>query len=393
MRASGGEPIPIKRGKGSMIYDYDGNSYIDYVLAYGGIILGHAPKAVTHALKNSIDSGFGFGATHKLEVELAKEIKGAITFIDKIRFTTSGTEAVMGALRLARGFTRRNKIVKFEHSYHGHADSLLTQSGSGLASMGLASSEGVPKDFIRHTIIAPYGDKRRIRDIFKVYGSDIAGVIIEPVGGNYGVTLPNKEFLKYLRTITSKYKALLIFDEVITGFRFSYGSVAKRLKITPDIICLGKIIGGGLPIGAYGARTAIMNKLAPLGGVYQASTFSGNPIVMQTGIATLNRLKSLKKDYTQLKEMTKYLTDKIKESARKSGIKIEICRYDTIFSIRFQKKGLFSKFYRDLLKRGIHLAPSQYESNFVSFSHSKKEIEETVKAIDSSLRYIKGGKV
>jgi len=384
----GGEPVPMRKGLGSKTYDYDGKRYIDYVLSYGALILGHAHPRVINALKETVLSGVGFGTTHKLEIELAEYINNAIPLLNKIRFVTSGTEAVMGAVRLARGVTGRNKIVKFKHSYHGHADYLLAKAGSGLSTLGLPASKGVPKDFTRHTLVAEYGDKNGVKDIFKKHGNKIAAVIVEPVGGNHGVILPDVSFLKDLRSITKKYGAILIFDEVITGFRFHFGSAADYLGIKPDLICLGKIIGGGLPIGAYGGRKDIMKHLAPLGKVYQASTFSGNPLVMSAGLATLGVLKSLKGKYKKLNQSASYLTKILKDEGQNLGIEIEVRHFGSMFSLRFKNKKYFHYFYSILLKRGVFFAPSEYESNFVSFAHTGDDIKKTATSIKKALRII-----
>lgn len=385
---TGGNPILIRDGQGSIVYDYDGKRYIDYVLSYGVHILGHAhPKIITE-VKKTIDSGLGFGTTHSLEVQLAERIKKAMPLLSKIRFVTSGTEAVMGAVRLARGATGRNKIIKFEHAYHGHADYLLAKAGSGLATLGLLISKGVPKDFIRHTLIAPYGDRKSLEDIFRKHGSDIAAVIVEPVGGNHGVVVPDITFLKELRAITSRFGALLIFDEVITGFRFHFGAAADYFGIKPDLLCLGKIIGGGLPIGAYGGAAKIMKHLAPLGGVYQASTFSGNPVVMSAGLATLRTLESLKEDYGRIHRLTAQLANALKEKAQLYNINVEIKYFGPLFSLHFKRKKHFQVFYKLLLKKGVFLAPSEYESNFVSFAHTEDDVERTVAATQAAFRYI-----
>ena len=384
----GGDPIPIKSGRGPRIYDYDGGEYIDYVLSYGALILGHAHPHLTKGIKDVVSSGVAFGATNSLEVELAERIRTAIPGIKKIRFVNSGTEAVMGAVRLARGVTKKNKIVKFKGSYHGHADYLLAKSGSGLATMGLPASSGVPADFTRHTLIAQYGDESGINDIFEIFGSDIAAVIVEPVGGNNGVVPPDTAFLKYLRSVTRKYKALLIFDEVITGFRFHYGSAAAYFGVRPDIICLGKIIGGGLPIGAYGGSEKIMNKLAPLGKVYQASTFAGNPLVMKAGLITLKLLESHRKDYKRLNNITSRLAEVLRAKAQVYGVDMSVRHFGTMFSVHFRRKGQFKAFYRALLKRGVYFAPSEYESNFVSFAHSEGDIKKTIKAVEEAFRTI-----
>lgn len=366
-RFVGAEPVLIKRGKGSRIYDYDGNKYIDYVLSWGAMILGHSHPAVLSHIKRSLNLGLGFGATHKSEIELTQIICKAIPAIEKIRFVTSGTEAVMGAIRLARGVTKRDKILKFAHSYHGHADYLLAEAGSGLATMQIPLSAGVPKDIIRHTLIAPFGDSARLERIFQKYGSEIAAVIAEPVGGNYGVIAPDIDFLKELRAITRKYAALLIFDEIITGFRFRFGAVSDEFGIRPDLICLGKIIGGGLPVGAYGGRKEIMRHLAPEGEVYQASTFAGNPMVMQAGIATLRVLSRKENEYARLQSLTGILSSRW-------GIN----HYGSMFSFKFKEKRQFQKFYRAMLKAGVYFAPSPFEANFLSFAHTRKDIDETL---------------
>lgn len=381
----GGNPLFIKAGKGSRVFDYQGNNFIDYVLSFGALILGHSHPAVLGAVKEKINAGFSFGATNKTEIQLAREIINAIPFIEKIRFVNSGTEAVMGALRLARGYTKRDKILKFQHSYHGHADYLLVNSGSGLATLGIPSSSGVPRDFIKHTLIASYGDLNAIKEIFRKHGKEIAAVIVEPVGGNYGVILPDIDFLKNLRKITRKFKTLLIFDEVITGFRFNYGALAQAWGIIPDIICLGKIIGGGLPIGAYGAKAKIMRYLAPLGDVYQASTFAGNPVVMQAGLSTLKILRKLKKDYKRLGKLTEFLTQSLKREALSRRISLEVSCYGSMFSVKFSKKELFQKFYRSLLDNGVYFAPSEFEANFLSFAHTQKDVNATINVVCKGL--------
>jgi len=379
----GGNPILVKRGQGSKIYDYDGNKYIDYVLSWGSLILGHAHQSVIKEIKQVLNYGLGFGTTHKSEIELARIIQKAIPGLEKIRFVNSGTEAVMGAIRLARGYTGRVKIIKFSHAYHGHADYLLAKSGSGLATLQIPLSKGVPRDFIKHTLVAPYGDVIFLDRLFKKYGSDIAAVIVEPVGGNYGVIPPDLDFLKVLRKITTKYKALLIFDEVITGFRFRFGAAADQFGIKPDLICLGKIIGGGLPIGAYGGGEKIMRYLAPLGEVYQSSTFAGNPVVMQAGIATLCTLEKRKDVYSRLEELTKYLSLNLEEEAEKRNIGLRINHFGSMFSLQFKEKKQFQQFYRYMLEGGIYFAPSEFEANFLSFAHTRKDIDETIEKAGS----------
>ena len=346
----GRDPILIKKGKLARVYDYDANSYIDYVLSYGALILGHAYPSIVKEVKSALGNGFSFGATNLKEVELARLIKKAIPFIEKLRFVNSGSEAVLGATQLARGHTGRDRILKLKNEYHGHADYLLDEVS-----------------------------KESVEEIFKKHGRDIAGVIVEPVGGNHGVVLPDRDFLKRLRALTKKHGSLLIFDEVIAGFRFRFGSVAGILGVKPDLVCLGKIIGGGLPIGAYGGRDEIMNKLAPLGTIHQGSTFAGNPIVMRSGIVALKVLSS--KSYKYLEDLTERLTSSIRKEAAKHRIDLQVVDYKTIFSIRFKKKKQFQTFYKSLLEKGIYFAPSANEVNFISFSHTKKDIDETIDAI------------
>jgi len=378
---AGCDPLIIKKGRGSKAYDHDGNEYIDYVLSWGSLILGHAFPEVVGAVRGAVNDGLSFGATNIKETELARLIHRAIPFAEKVRFVNSGTEAVMGALRLGRGYTKRDKILKFEHSYHGHADYLLVKAGSGLATMGLPASAGVPRNFIKDTLVAGYGDKKAVENIFKKHGEKIAAVIFEPCGGNYGVIPPDIDFLKYLRAVTAKGKALLIADEVITGFRFNFSSLSQQLGIAPDIICLGKIIGGGLPIGAYGARDEIMNHLAPLGDVYQSSTFAGNPVVMQSGLSTLKELEKLKNKYSSLSELAGYLSGSIKDSARGRNIGLDVSNFGSMFSLKFKEKRQFQRFYRKLLGSGVYFAQSEFEANFLSFSHTRADIEKTIRLV------------
>jgi len=384
----GGNPLLIKKGRGSKIFDYDGNTYVDYVLSYGALILGHVYPKVVESLKKAAEDGFSFGATNLGEIKLAELIQEVVPCIKKIRFVNSGTEAAMGAVRLARGHTGRDKVVKFRNAYHGHADYFLTKGGSGLASLQIPLSKGVPKDFVKHTIVADYGDKNLVERIFKKYGTQIAAVVVEPVGGNYGVVTPDVSFLKYLRRITKKFGTVLIFDEVITGFRFHYGCVADIFGIRPDLICLGKIIGGGLPIGAFGGADKIMDNLAPLGKVYQASTFAGNPIVMATGIATLKVLSSLQNRYDELRSIAEDLCRAIEDSAKQYNIDLDISGYGSMFSFRFRAKNQFQRFFKKMLDCGIYFAPSQYEASFVSFAHSAKDIEKTKLLVKRALKTV-----
>jgi len=385
----GGSPLLIKKGKGAKIYDYNNKKYIDYVLSWGSAILGHSHPGVRVSLKKTIGLGLSFGTTSGLEIELAKTIKDAIPFIERIRFVNSGTEAVMGAVRLARGYTGRDTIIKFAHSYHGHADYLLSKAGSGLATLNIPQSQGVPLDFIKHTIVAPYGDEKYLDSIFKKYGKQIAAVLFEPVGANFGVVSADTHFLKYLRQITKKYGALLIADEVVTGFRFHFGALSSKFGITPDLICLGKIIGGGLPVGAYAGPSKIMNHLAPLGDVYQASTFSGNPVVMQAGLSTLKELKKSREDYNRIENLAGHLRYILEKEAGALKIPLKVNGFGSMFSLKFKEKEDFKKFYKELLRQGVYFAPSEYEANFLSFAHTKDDIAETAKAIKSALGKIR----
>lgn len=356
----GGDPLLIKKGKGSRVFDYSGKPYIDYVLSYGASILGHANPGVVKSVKLALEEGFSFGTTNSREIELASLIQKAAPLIEKVRFVNSGTEGVLGATQLARHYTGKDKILSFKDSYHGHAGYLLEEA-------------------------CDYGDKRAIEKIFKKHENEIAGVIVEPVGGNHGVVLPDIDFLRQLRRLTKKYGSLLIFDEVITGFRFRFGLSSDPLGVKPDLVCLGKIIGGGLPIGAYGGRAFIMDNLAPIGGLYQGSTFAGNPIVMQSGISTLKALSSLKNKYKSLEEKVKNLADAIDKEREKHNINLQLTRYKTMFSVRFQKRAQFQSFYRSLVRRGIYFAPSENEANFLSFSHTKKDIDKTIGVIKEVL--------
>lgn len=385
---AGCDPLIIKRGRGSKIYDYDGNEYIDYVLSWGSLILGHASINVVDAVKDAVRGGFSFGATNMKEIELAKLVRRAIPFVEKVRFVNSGTEAVMGAVRLARGYTGREKILKFENAYHGHADYLLAKGGSGLATFGIPSSAGVPNDFTKHTIIVPSNNPRAIDNIFKKYGRKIAAVLVEPVGGNYGVLPPDREFLKKLKDLTIRHGALLIFDEVITGFRFAFGSAAQSFGIIPDLIVLGKIIGGGLAVGAYGGGEKIMQHLAPCGRVYQASTLAGNPITMAAGAATLNILQKSQNYYKNSKNLTRYLILKIIYAAKINRITLKASYYGNMFSIQFADAGKFTRFYSLMLSKGVYLAPSEFEANFLSFAHKKNDVEKTADAASWALERI-----
>jgi len=397
-RAVGGYPVFIKQGKGSKIYGECDKEFIDYCMSWGVLILGHANPKVTAALLETIKQGTSFGTATRLEIELAKLIVEAFPSIEQIRLTNSGTEAVMGAIRLARAYTKKDKIIKFEGAYHGHADYLLVKAGSGQATLGIPASAGVPKDFIKHTLVLPYNDIEKVKETVKKYQKDLAAVIVEPVLANCGVVLPEEGFLQSLRKIADKYNIVLIFDEVITGFRLSYTGAQGYFKVKPDLTCLGKIIGGGLPVGAFGGKKEIMQLLAPEGPVYQAGTLSGNPIAVSAGIATLNILKK-DNPYPVLEKRTKKFCGKIEEKASDSKIKLKINHIGSIFSLFFSDKKvmdfssaktqdvrLFKKFFHSLLKSGVYFSPSAFEANFLSTAHSVQDLDRTLEFIGTALK-------
>lgn len=396
-RSVGGTPLFIERGKGSHIWDADGNEYIDFCCSWGPLILGHAYPKVVKAIKQTAEKGSSFGAPTELENKLAELILLNNKFIEKIRFVSSGTEAVMSAIRLARGFTKRNKILKFEGCYHGHSDSLLVKAGSGLVTFGNTSSAGVPEGFVNETIVCPLNNKEAVKEAFAKFKNEIACVIIEPVPANNGLLLQDKNYLQFLRDICTENKSLLIFDEVISGFRIGFTGAAGYYNIKPDIITYGKIIGGGLPVGAYGASAEMMNKISPEGDVYQAGTLSGNPVAMAAGIAQLK--ECLKKEfYEKLEKKTKAFVSGIKY--QDSGVKI--FAIGSIFWIAFTDKEKiqgaeeidagsmqhFRKFYHKLLERGIYLGPSGYEVGFVSEAHSEGDLNKAGKSIKESLQKV-----
>jgi len=394
----GGNPLFIKRGRGSRVYDEDGNEYIDYVGSWGPLILGHAHPEVVAAIKRAAEDGTSFGAPTELETALARIISGAMPSIEMVRFVSSGTEAAMSAVRLARAATGRDKIVKFIGSYHGHSDGLLARAGSGMATLGIPDSPGVPSSFAAQTLLAPYNDLKALERLFKNLGQEIAGVIVEPVAANMGVVTPLPGFLEGLRRLTREAGALLIFDEVVTGFRVSYGGAQAMFGVTPDLTCLGKIIGGGLPVGAYGGRREIMEMVAPLGSVYQAGTLSGNPLSMTAGIRTLEVLAKVQL-YPELEARSSLLEKGISEAARKAGIGIQLKRVGSMFTIFFSDEpvvdyetaskadaGLYARFFHRMLSQGVYLPPSQFEANFVSTAHTAADIEITLNAVEKAFQ-------
>lgn len=389
-KAVGGEPLFIEKGAGSKVYDVDGNSYIDFVLSWGPLILGHAHPEVVEAIKLTAQKGTSFGAPTELETELAILVKNGFPSIELIRFVNSGTEAVMSAIRLARGYSKRDKVIKFEGCYHGHSDSLLVKAGSGIATLGIPESSGVPADFVKNTIVMPYNDIEAVKKAVKTYSGEIACIIVEPIAGNMGVVPPKAGFLECLREITKNENIILIFDETITGFRVSFGGAQQLYNISPDLTCLGKIIGGGLPVGAFGGKGEIMGHLAPQGPVYQAGTLSGNPVAMAAGIATLKQL--LKPDiYKKIDHLAKKLTAGISAAAKDASIPVYINRVGSMFSVFFTdievadyttaKKSdtaLYRSYFWKMLAEGIYFAPSSFESAFLSNSHSETEMDLTV---------------
>ncbi len=392
-KAVGAKPIFIEKAKGQYLYDADANKYLDYCLSWGPMILGHAKKQILDEVKKVMANGTSYGIPTKLETELAKMIVAAIGSVEKVRLVSSGTEAVMTAIRLARGFTSRDKIIKFVGCYHGHVDHLLVQAGSGAMTFGSPSSPGVPKDFTKHTLLLPYNDKEAVKKAFEKYSDKIAAVIVEPVAGNMGVVLPQNGFLKTIRQQCTKNGSLLIFDEVITGFRVKYGSVQDVFGVKADLTTLGKIIGGGFPIGACGGRAAIMNKLSPQGDVYQAGTLSGNPVCVAAGIATLKSLKS-QNPYRDLARSTEKLCEGIDKVLNQKNIPHTINRIASMFTLFFNPGPVtdyassaksntkrYAKYFREMLKAGIYLPPSQFEACFLSTEHRQKDFNKTTAAI------------
>jgi len=401
-KSVGMEPIFINYANGSMVVDADGNKYIDYIGSWGPMILGHRHSSVVRALASVLNRGTSFGAPTDLEIKLAEMVIDAVPSIDMVRMVNSGTEATMSAIRLARGVTGRDTIIKFDGCYHGHADSLLVEAGSGIATLGIPGSPGVPESFVAHTLSLPYNDIECVKKVMEDKGDKIACIIVEPVAGNMGLVPPVAGFLKTLKELTEKNGSLLIFDEVMTGFRVAYGGVQSFYGISPDITCLGKIIGGGLPVGAYGGKREIMEHIAPQGPVYQAGTLSGNPLAMAAGIATLTQLKK-PGFYDALDEKADKLAIGLEKAAQLAGIKTNINRVGSMIGLFFTDKDvknfedaktsdldIFSAFYKGMLEKGIYLAPSQFESIFISSAHSAKDIGTTIKAAEKVLGALKG---
>lgn len=397
-RAVGGQPFFVNKAKGAHVWDVDGNEYIDYVGTWGPAILGHAHPKIVKAIQAAAEQGTSFGIPNPLEVKMAKMVCEAVASVQKIRMCNSGTEACMSAIRLARGFTKRDKIIKFDGCYHGHADSLLVKAGSGALTFGNPDSAGVPAAFTQHTIVLPYNDIEAVKAAFDANKNQIAGIIIEPVPGNAGLYLPKPGYLEFLRKITQENGVLLIFDEVMTGFRLSLGGAQKIYGITPDLTCFGKIIGGGLPVGAFGGRAEIMDCLAPLGPVYQAGTLSGNPLAMAAGIANLEELQA-SGAYCKLEELSEQLEAGMKDAAKSAKVAVQFNCIGSMFCGYFTEKPVhnltdamtsdrerFKKFFHGMLEGGVYLAPSQFEAGFISAAHTSADIEKTVQAAAKVLK-------
>ena len=401
--AVGGEPVIIDRGQGQFLYDIDGNQYVDFVASWGPHILGHRHPAILDALEKSLLKGTSFGAPTELETELAEMVIAAVPSVEKVRMVNAGTEATMSAIRLARGFTGRDLIVKFAGCYHGHVDSLLVQAGSGALTHGTPSSPGVPAGCTADTLALEYNNVEQLTETFAAQGDKIACVILEPVVGNMGVVLPESGFLEATQQLCQKYGALFIFDEVMTGFRLAYGGAQERFGITPDLTTLGKILGGGMPVGAYGGRADVMNAISPDGPVYQAGTLSGNPMAMACGIATLTTLKEVN-PYKPLEKMTKQLTTGLTEAATEAGIPHTVAQVGSMFTLFFNPEKVtsytvstkndterFAKYFQGMLARGIYLPCSQFEANFVSTALTEGDISKTLAAASEVFAEITAG--
>lgn len=399
-RAVGGGPLFIAKASGAEITDADGRTYIDYVGSWGPMILGHAHPEVVAAIQDAATRGTSYGAPTELEVEFAEEIKLAVPSIEKVRLVSSGTEATMSAIRLARGFTGRDKIVKFVGCYHGHSDALLAKAGSGIATFGLPDCPGVPAETVKHTLTLPFNDVTALELLFQEIGSELAAVVLEPVPGNMGCVLPKVEFLEKMRELTAKSGTLLIFDEVITGFRLGRGGAQGLYNIKPDLTCLGKIIGGGLPVGAFGGRCDVMDFLAPVGSVYQAGTLSGNPLAVTAGLATLRILKD-ESIYTKLAEKTSQLVASTLDAAKEAGVAVTVNKIGSIFTCFFTDHEVtdwesaktsdtakFGRFFREMLGAGIYMAPSQFEVGFVGAAHTDEHLERTAIAARQAFKAI-----
>ena len=388
----GGIPLFLKKGYGSRVWDVDENEYIDYVGSWGPLIFGHAHPQIVDALKRQIGLGTSYGAPTELEIELAEQIVSLVPSLEVVRMVNSGTEAVMSAIRLARGVTSRDKIVKFEGCYHGHVDSMLVKAGSGLASLGIPECPGIVEDLAKNTLTLPFNNVEKLRELFDVEGDNIAGIIVEPIGGNMGVVPPKSGFLEELREVTKKTGSILIFDEVMTGFRVALGGAQSLYNVSPDLTCLGKVIGGGLPVGAYGGSKQLMDNISPMGSIYQAGTLSGNPLAMSAGIEML-KLLSAPSVYDDLEYKSEKLCAGYKLNVEKLGISASFNRVGSMFSMFFTDQDVvdfesakssntkcFQSYFNALLEEGVYIAPSQFEAGFMSAVHTNEEIEQTIDA-------------
>lgn len=397
-KAVGGDPIIVSRAKGSRLWDVEDKEYIDFLMSWGPLILGHAHPKVVEAVKEQSQKGLSYGLTNPYEIELAELVASCMPSVEMVRFVSSGTEATMSAIRLARGYTGKKYVVKFEGCYHGHGDALLVSAGSGVATLGIPGTPGVPEEVARLTLVIPYNNTEALEEVFKRYGEDIACVIVEPVAGNMGVVLPKPGFLEAIRDLTKRYGALFICDEVITNFRLSKGGAQEVFNVEPDITCMGKILGGGMPLGAYGGRREIMEKVAPEGPIYQAGTLSGNPLSMVAGLATIRELLSLD-PYQELERLTKKLTDGLSKILSDKGIAHRINQIASMFTVFFTDREvydyesakssnteLFGRFFRALLKEGVLIPPSQFEAWFLSTAHQEEDIDLALERIDRAVR-------
>ena len=401
-RAVGGEPLFVKRGQGAWIEDMDGNRYVDYVCSWGPLILGHAHPEVVKALTGRIPMGTSFGIPTELETELAKKVLRAVPSMEKVRFVNSGTEAAMSAVRVARGYTGRSKVIKFEGCYHGHVDALLVKAGSGAATFGFPDSPGIPPDATRDTLVLPFNDLEAVEGAMRTFGSDVAAVLLEPVAGNMGLVPPGQGFLAGLKALTEKSGSLLIFDEVITGFRLGLGGAQEWFGIQPDLTCLGKILGGGLPVGAFGGKEEIMNILSPEGPVYQAGTLSGNPLAMQSGLTTLEQIER-PGFYEALNRKSDSFVSALGETAREAGASVRLQSIGSMFTVFFRSEPVFdfgaagqcdlarfAAFHRRMLSEGVYWPPSQFETCFVSGAHGEGEFDKTLEAARKAFRAASG---
>ncbi len=397
-KSVGGEPIALVKGRGCRVWDADGREYIDFLASWGPLILGHSHPKVVKAVREEVEKGLSFGLTNPHEVKLAHLVVEMVPSVEKVRFVNSGTEATMSAVRLARGVTGRKYVVKFEGCYHGHYDSLLVSAGSGVATLGIPGTPGIPEEIAKLTIVLPFNNTDAVKEAFERYGEEIACVIVEPVAGNMGVVPPKEGFLQFLRDITFRYGSLLIFDEVITGFRLSKGGAQELFGIEPDITCLGKILGGGMPVGAYGGRKEIMSQVAPEGSVYQAGTLSGNPVAMVAGVETLKELRD-KEPYRTLEERMRRISEGVREILSDKGIPHRINSVGSMMTVFFTDKEvydfesaktsdtkLFARFFRNLLGEGVLIPPSQFEAWFVGAAHEEKDIDEALNRISAAVK-------